>query len=160
VHDELTSLTDPNTRTKTWWYAHFPLTFFRGLCLNLRNAFYYPQEEERSMKTLFSLAVAMLFLASLSANTLAQQRFTDDRKMAGKEITPENFNEMKARVRTMIEDRRTRLDAEKACVDAAKDAEELKKCRPERPMGMGGGMHQNGPGRQRGPRADGSEGQQ
>ena len=104
------------------------------------------------MRTLFSLVVAVLFLAAFSPNTFAQQQDRigpgpDDEKMMGREITPENFNEVKARMLTMIEKRRTMLDAEKTCVEAAKSADELKKCRPERPMGRGG-MRQNGPGRQ------------
>jgi hypothetical protein len=115
------------------------------------------------MRTPFSLAVAVLFLAAFSSNTFAQQPCNgpcpDDQKMMGREITPENFNEMKAHMLTMIEKRKTWLDTEKACVEAAKSADELKKCRPERPMGMGGGMHQNGPGRQRGP-GTGMQGQQ
>jgi hypothetical protein len=116
---------------------------------------FYPHEEERSMRTLFSLAVVVLFLTAFSSNTFAQQQpgsgpGPDDRKMMNREITPENFAEVKARMLTMIEKRKAWLDTEKACVEAAKSADELKKCRPERPMGMGG-MHQNGPGRQQGP---------
>lgn len=58
-------------------------------------------------------------------------------------MAPEQFSEMKARVLKMIEERKTRLDQEKACVEAATNADELRKCRPERPM-MGPG----GPGRE------------
>jgi len=109
------------------------------------------------MRTLFSLAVAVLFLAAFSSNTLAQQPGSgpgpNDQKMMGREITPENFNEIRSRMLTMIEKRKTMLDTEKTCVEAAKNAEELKKCRPERPMGMGG-MRQNGPGQQQGTRSD------
>jgi len=117
------------------------------------------------MRTLFSFVVAVLFLAALSSDTFAQQQpgngpGPNDQKMMGREITPENFAEVKARMLTMIEKRKTMLDTEKACVEAAKSADELKKCRPERPMGgMGGGMHQNGPGRQQGSGA-GMQGQQ
>lgn len=116
------------------------------------------------MKTLFGFVVTVLFLATLSSTTLAQQPGTGpgpgDQKMMGREITPENFAEVKTRILTMIEKRRTMLDTEKTCVEAAKAAEELKKCRPERPMGgMGGGMHGNGPARQQGPGA-GMGGQQ
>jgi hypothetical protein len=110
------------------------------------------------MRTLFSLAVALLFLTAFSSNTFAQQQpgsgpGPNDQRMMGREITPENFNEMKTHMLTMIEKRKSMLDTEKTCVEAAKNAEELKKCRPERPMGMGG-MRQNGPGRQQGPRSD------
>jgi hypothetical protein len=114
------------------------------------------------MKTLFSLAVAVLFLTVFSPTTFAQQQpgsGPDDRRMMGREITPENFSEMRSHMLTMIEKRRTMLDTEKTCVEASKNADELKKCRPERPMGMGGGMRQNGPGRQQGSRG-GTEGQQ
>ncbi len=107
------------------------------------------------MRTLFSAAVAVLFLAAISSYTYAQQQPGNgpgpgDQKMMRREITPENFTEVKARMLTMIEKRRTWLDTEKTCVEAAMNAGELKKCRPERPMGRGG-MHQNGPGRQQGP---------
>ena len=102
------------------------------------------------MRTLFSFVVALLFLAALSSNIFAQQPATnpgpDDRPMMRREITPENFSEMRTHMLTMIEKRRTMLDKEKVCVEAAKSADELKKCRPERPMGMGGGMQQRGPG--------------
>jgi hypothetical protein len=111
------------------------------------------------MKTLFSFAVAVLFLAALSSSVFAQQSQSgpgpDDQMMMRKEITPENFGEMRTHMLTMIEKRRTMLDTQKTCVEAAKNAEELKACRPERPMGMGGG---NGL-RQRGPRS-GMGGQQ
>ena len=117
------------------------------------------------MRTLFSLAVAALFLAVVSSYTFAQQQpgngpGPDDQHMRGMEITPENFNEIRSRMLTMIEKRKAMLDTEKTCVEAAKSADELKKCRPERPMGgMGGGMRQNGPGRQQGSGA-GMQGQQ
>jgi hypothetical protein len=41
---------------------------------------------------------------------------------------------MKANVLKMIEERRAKLDQAKACVQAANNAAELRKCRPERPM--------------------------
>ena len=103
------------------------------------------------MRTLYRIAVVALFVAAISSYAVAQQPGNgpgpDDQKMMRREITPENFNEMRTHMLTMIEKRRTMLDTEKACVEAAKNAEELKKCRPERPMGMGG-MRQNGPGQQ------------
>lgn len=114
------------------------------------------------MKTLFSLAVAVLFLTAFSPNTVAQQPGNgpgpDDQKMMGREITPENFSEMRTHMLAMIEKRRAMLDTHKTCVEAAKNAEELKQCRPERSMRMGG-MRQNGPGRQQGT-LSGMEGQQ
>ena len=70
-----------------------------------------------------------------------------------KEISPEQFAEMKARVLTMLNERKTRLEQEKTCVEASKTADELRKCRPEPPMGpMGGQGGQGGPFRS-GPRS-------
>jgi hypothetical protein len=69
-----------------------------------------------------------------------------------RDVTPEQFSDMKARALKMIEERRTRLDQEKACVEASTNIEELRKCRPERPMGPGGGFRggmQEGQDRQR-----------
>jgi hypothetical protein len=74
----------------------------------------------------------------------------------GKQSTPETFSERKARVQKLLEERKTRLEQEKTCVDAAKNDDDLVKCRPQRPpmmqggQGMqGGGMR--GPGQQRPP---------
>ena len=104
------------------------------------------------MKTLFSIAVAILFLTVFSPNTFAEPQpgsgpGPNDQKMMGREITPENFAEMKTRILTMIEKRQTMLNTEKTCVEASKTADELKKCRPERPMG---GRGPNGPDRDQG----------
>ncbi len=70
---------------------------------------------------------------------------------SGKEPSPEQFSDFKARILSKIEERKKRLDQEKACVEASKNMEDLKNCRPERPAGgqrpMGGGFQ----GRQRGP---------
>jgi hypothetical protein len=101
------------------------------------------------------MVVVVLFLAALSQAVPAQQGPAGGqgpamREGMGKEITPEQFNETKARVLKMIDERRTRLDQEKTCVEASTNGAELKKCRPERPMGPGGGMH-GGPGQQRPP---------
>jgi hypothetical protein len=55
--------------------------------------------------------------------------------MGMKNITPENFNEAKAGILQRIEGRLKSLNEEKACVQAAGNADELKKCRPQRPEG-------------------------
>lgn len=109
------------------------------------------------MRTLVSSVVAVLFLAAFSQATFAQQVPGGGpgpaiQEGSGREFAPEQFPEMKARILKMIEERRARLDQEKACVEAAKKAEELRKCRPERPMGPGG-RHPGGPGQQRSPMA-------
>ncbi len=57
-----------------------------------------------------------------------------------REFTPEQFSDLKSRALKMIEERKTRLEQEKACVEAATNIEEFRKCRPERPMGPGGGF--------------------
>ncbi len=89
--------------------------------------------------------VVVIFLSALSQVGFAQQ---GPGPGPGKAFAPENFNETKARVLRMIEERRERLDQEKACVEASKNTEELKKCRPEPRMGRGG-MNQQGPREQR-----------
>jgi len=117
-----------------------------------------------SRRIVASMIVVVLFLAALSQVVVAQQgpppgdRGPAMHEMMGKEITPEQFPEVKAKVLKMIGERKTRLDQEKACVEAAKNGEELKKCRPERPGGgmQGGGM-QGGPGMQRPPRPAGDQ---
>lgn len=109
-----------------------------------------------SNKAVAPMIVIALSLAAVSQGVFAQQVPAGSPGLAmcegmGKEMTPEQFNETKARVLKMIDERRTRLDKEKACVEAATNGAELKKCRPERSMGPGGGM-QGGPGQQRPPR--------
>lgn len=101
------------------------------------------------MRKLISLVVVVIFLFALSQIGLAQQG-PGSGPGPGKAFAPENFEETKARVLRMIEERRKRLDQEKACVEAAKNREELTKCRPEPRMGRGG-MNQEGPREQRPP---------
>ncbi len=69
------------------------------------------------------------------------------RNRAARDVTPEQFAEMKARILNRLDERKSRLEQERACVDASKNVEELRKCRPEPPMGpMGrGGRFPNGP---------------
>jgi len=114
-------------------------------------------------RSIAGMVVVVLFLAALSQAVLAQQGPAGGQgpamhEMMGKEITPEQFPEVKARVLKMIDERRTRLDKEKACVEAAANGAELKKCRPERAMGgmQGGGM-QGGPGQNRPSRPGGEQ---
>jgi hypothetical protein len=109
------------------------------------------------MRTVLSFVFAVLLVAALSQAAFAQGAPEGGPGMgpgpgmqqgAGKEIPPEQFNQMKANVLKMIEERRVKLDQAKACVQAAKNAEELRKCRPERPMmgpGGRGGQFQGGP---------------
>jgi hypothetical protein len=112
------------------------------------------------MRSIVAVIVVMLVLAAGSQVVFAQQAPGSGPGPAmqegqGKQKTPETFSERKARVQKMLEERKTRLEQEKICVDAAKTDEELVKCRPQRPMmheggGMGGG-HMEGPGHQHPP---------
>ncbi|HEY6009404.1 MAG TPA: hypothetical protein VIU40_13850 [Geobacteraceae bacterium] len=57
---------------------------------------------------------------------------------------PASFNDRKARILKMFEQRKARMDEEKACVEKATNDDELVKCRP---MGPGrGGQGMGGPG--------------
>ncbi len=84
---------------------------------------------------------AVLFALALSQVAFAQQG-PGGGPLAqagnGKSATPEDFKDKQARILKMIEERRAHLDKAKACVEAAKNDEDLQKCRPERPMGPGG----------------------
>ncbi len=99
------------------------------------------------------LTVALLFMLVLSQAALAQQGPGPLAQGTGKSATPEEFKDKKDHILKMLEERRAHLDKAKACVEAAKTDEDLLKCRPERPMGMGpghmrrgGGMQGEGPG--------------
>ena len=72
------------------------------------------------------------------------------------EVTPEQFPEVKARALKMLDERKAKLEEHRACIEKAQTHEEMKKCRPERPMG-GGPMH-GGPGPQRPPQTGGEGG--
>ncbi len=86
------------------------------------------------------IIVALLFVLAFSHAAIAQQG-----PGTGKPSAPEDFKDKQARILKMIEDRKAHLDKAKACVEAAKTDEDLQKCRPERPMGMGpGGMRRGG----------------
>ncbi len=87
------------------------------------------------------IIVTVLFTLALSQAALAQQG-----QGTGKPSTPEDFKDKQARILKMIEERRAHLDKAKACVEAAKTDEDLQKCRPERPMGMGPGGRRGGQG--------------
>jgi hypothetical protein len=82
------------------------------------------------------LVLALLFM-SLFAQVSFAQMYSGGTGTTG---TTESFNEIKARILKMIEERKARIAQEKACVEAATNDEELKKCRPMPPMGGMGGM--------------------
>jgi hypothetical protein len=107
--------------------------------------------EEDTMKV-SRFIIAVLFTLALAQVAFAQQGPGGGplaQAGTGKSATPENFKDKQARILKMIEERRAHLDKAKVCVEAAKTDEDLQKCRPERPMGMGpGGMHRGGYGMQ------------
>jgi hypothetical protein len=101
------------------------------------------------MKVIMGLVIAALFFTGGASYAPAQQGGGPGG--GGKGGTPESFQERKARVLKMIDERKTKLDQAKACVEAATNNEDMRKCRPERPEGMGPGrMHRGGPGNQNG----------
>lgn len=81
---------------------------------------------------------------------------------SAKEMTAEQFDAVKEKVLKMFERRQKRLDGEKACVEAATNMEEMRKCRPEPRRQMRPGRRQRlpeGADRER-PRGEGMDGEQ
>jgi len=116
------------------------------------------------MRSTAIIVLAVLFLAAGGAAVLGQQAPGGGTGPAGpggagKEFAPEKFPEFKARVLKMLDERKARLEQEKACVEKAANHEELRKCRPEPPAGRGGhgGQSMGAPG-QRQPQHPGPEG--
>jgi hypothetical protein len=127
----------------------------------LKDKFDALRKEEQNMRTVLSFVFAVLLVAAFSQVTFGQGAPEGGPGMgpgpggmqqgAGKEITPEQFSQMKAHALKMIEERRMKLDHAKACVQAAKNPHELRKCRPEPPMMGQGGHFPGGPGQERPP---------
>jgi hypothetical protein len=114
------------------------------------------------MRIIAIAVVVVLLLTAGSVVVLAQQGpsggpGTGMQEGMKKEYTPEQFPEVKARVLKMLDERKARLERERACVEKATTHAELKKCRPEPPMG--GQMHRGGTGQQR-PQMPGGQGGQ
>ena len=65
------------------------------------------------------------------------------------EVTPEKFPEFKAQALRNIDERMKRMGEDRVCIEKAQTHEEMKKCRPEQPMG--GGQGHRGPGQQQPP---------
>jgi hypothetical protein len=101
------------------------------------------------MKQIVWYGMALVFLAAWAAAAMAQQYPGNGQgpgpMMQGDQertLSPEQFAERKTRVLQLLEERRQRIEQEKACVEASKDIEAMRKCRPEpqRSMGRGGYM--------------------
>jgi hypothetical protein len=106
----------------------------------------YEVKEEQTMKFLLSLAVAILILTVFSMPAIAQQDTGGGpapavQQRPAKELTPEQFTALKARILKMIEVRRAKLDEAKVCVESATTQLELRKCRKQHPMGPDGPRH-------------------
>lgn len=98
--------------------------------------------------------VVVLVLTAAASAALAQQepgQAQGSRNGQGKTFAPENFQDLKTRVLQILEERRTRLEQEKACVEKTENMQDLQKCRPEPQRGHGGREGQGGPREQRSP---------
>jgi hypothetical protein len=94
------------------------------------------------MKVILTFTVATLFVAIFSLVAIAQQNPGGGPSPAvpqgtEKQLTPEQFAAMKSRILNMIDERRSKLDEEKACVEAALTPAELRKCKRHHRMGPG-----------------------
>lgn len=88
------------------------------------------------MVFIFTLVLLSAF-AKVSFSEMRGEQMPPSHGMGTKNITSENFNEVKSAMLLRIEERMKRLNEEKACVEAAGNADELIKCRPQRPEGPG-----------------------
>jgi hypothetical protein len=91
---------------------------------------------KRAMVFIFTVVLLSAF-AKVSFSEMRAENMPPSHGIGAKNITPENFNEVKSGILQKIEERLKRLNEEKACVQAASSADELKKCRPQRPEGPG-----------------------
>ncbi len=85
--------------------------------------------------TIVFILAAMLLLsyASASFGQAPPENTTPMRGFQGREITPENFNQVKSDILQRMAERMQRITEENACVEAASNPDELKKCRPGGP---------------------------
>jgi hypothetical protein len=115
------------------------------------------------MRVVASMIIVVLVMAAGASPALAQQGQMGGQgpgpgmgKGMQQEVTPEKFPEFKARELKNIDERMKRMVEHRACIEKAQTHEEMKKCRPEPPMG--GGQMPRGSGPQRPPQT-GAEGQ-
>ena len=113
------------------------------------------------MKKLILLA-ALLFVST--AARAEDAKVTDGPKMTRQAPAPESgasFGEHKAKILKRMEERQAEAQKRKACVEAARDSEALKLCKPKRgPKGPkpAGGPEKDGHGHD-GPEHDGPDGE-
>jgi len=101
------------------------------------------------MRSTAIIGIVVIFLVVGSLVAIAQQGPMGGSEMQGgmqQQVTPEQFPAVKAKVLKMLDERKTKIEQERACVEKAQSHEEMKKCRPEPPMGgqhRGPGQHQS-----------------
>jgi hypothetical protein len=88
----------------------------------------------KAMVFIFAVVLLSAF-AKVSFSEMRAENMPPSQGVGMKNITPENFNEAKAGILQKIEERQKSLNKEKDCVQAAGNADELKKCRPQRHEG-------------------------
>jgi hypothetical protein len=104
------------------------------------------------MRSAAIVGIVVLFLAAGTLAAVAQQGPAGGpgpgmRGMGQQEVTPEQFPEFKAQALKNIDERMKRMGEHRVCIEKAQTHEEMRKCRPEPPMGNGP-MHRWGPGQQ------------
>jgi len=94
------------------------------------------------MKRILVIVIAAVFVFSMAQSLFAQAPADGTPPMlrGDKPAQPQSFEETRASILKRIDDRIRRSTEERACVDASKNMDELKKCRPERPAPPGGQM--------------------
>lgn len=88
------------------------------------------------MKRAIVFILAAMLLLSVSSVSFGQSPTENTlpmRGFQGREITPENFNQVKSDILQRMAERMKRITEEKACVEAASNPDELKKCMPGGP---------------------------
>lgn len=93
---------------------------------------------------IFTVLLLIAF-SKVSFSEMSSEKTPPPGPSAVKSITPENFNEAKTKILQSIEQRIKRLNDEKACVAAANNVDDLKKCRPARPDKAGDKSMQQSP---------------
>ncbi len=106
------------------------------------------RKEVKKMRKTIVLIFALMLLVAFAGASYAQPPEGGAgpavKEGGQKEITPEKFGEFKEMLLKRIDDRIKRLQDERVCVEAAKNNEDLKKCRPARPEGQRGPAGQEG----------------
>lgn len=108
------------------------------------------KKEGKKMRLKFFICFALVAFIALGFSLVSAQAgptpgpVPDQGQKTEKQMTPEQFAAMKNKILNMLEVRRTKIEEAKVCVTAATTPEELRKCRPEHPIGMGMKPHMRG----------------